>query len=356
MVKMNYKPDNRAEFSASDTCGNPGLSVAIIGATGLVGRKITALLQSRRFPVNKIRLFAGSRSSGRTIRFRGKPVKVERLTPECAAYRTDIAIFSAGAEISDFYAPLFASNGTVVIDNSSRWRKDPLVPLIVPEVNSEKLIYPKNIIANPNCSTIQAAVVLAPLHKLFGIERIIFTTLQSVSGAGRAGCKQLGSRDRSTTRVFPLPIHSNVIPQIGEFDDDGYSEEENKLISETKKILCDNRIRITATAVRVPVFLCHSESVNIRFASPVTAGEIYAALAGLRGITVCDEANKYPTPLTVKGSDDVFVGRIRRDFSCENCFNFWIVADNLRKGAATNAVQIAEIVAARLLTSRLEKT
>lgn len=340
MSDVNPKNNSRNFLPEKD-----GYNISIIGATGLVGREIVASLMRRRFPVNSIEFFAGQRSSGSVLYFNDRPVVVRLLTPQAVKKSlSDIAIFSAGADVSGKFAPIFARHGTIVIDNSSRWRRDKDVPLIVPEVNSSRLFIKKNIIANPNCSTIQAVVALAPLHATFGIRRIIYTTFQSVSGAGKAGIEALTSLTDKDSSIFGRQIRSNAIPKIGEFDDNGYSEEENKLIFETKKILDDDKIKITATAVRIPVEYCHCESINVEFKCDVTLQKIIKILSRSPGIFVYEKPDSFPTPLDAKGQDKVLVGRIRMDQSRKNAVNFWVVADNIRKGAATNAVQIAELL------------
>ena len=306
-------------------------NVAIVGATGNVGRKFLEILEERNFPVKELYLFASKRSAGKTLKFKGEDVLVEEL---CEANienkKIDFALFSAGGSVSLEFAPIFAKHGAVVIDNSSAWRMDKEVPLVVPEVNPEDVKWHKGIIANPNCSTIQAMVALKPLYDKYGIKRIVYSTYQAVSGAGIQGILDL---QEGTTKKFPYPILGNVIPHIDVFLDNGYTKEEIKMIEETKKILHDDNLRITATTVRVPVLNAHSESVIDLFNSS-------------KGIIVHDDVEnlKYPTPLELSGKDEVFVGRIRRDFSLDNGLNLWVVADNIRKGAALNAIQIAEIL------------
>lgn len=320
------------------------MNVAIVGATGLVGRKIIKILEERNFPVSNFLPVASEKSVGQTIYFRGN--KFEVLPVQTAVdQKPDIAIFSAGADISREWSPKFAKQGTTVIDNSSAWRMDKDVPLVVPEVNGEVLAKSHRIISNPNCSTIQLVMALAPLHRKYGIKRVVVSTYQAVSGSGAKGVNQLMSEREGKTggKYYPYQIDLNVIPQAGEFAKDDYTTEEIKLVNETHKIL-DPKIRITATAVRVPVVAGHSESVNIEFENDFELLEIKRILGFMQGIVVFDmpEGNLYPLPLMVEGKDDVFVGRIRRDLSQSNTLNLWIVSDNLRKGAATNAVQIAE--------------
>lgn len=340
---------NKTDASHSPNRGDRDnyFNVAVVGATGIVGRKVIEILQERNFPVGNLFLFASAKSEGKTLDFKGAPVKVEVLSAEnLAGKKPDVAIFSAGSAISGEFAPIFAKKGIPVVDNSSRWRKDADVPLVVPEVNPTAVYRHKNIIANPNCSTIQAAVALYPLYRTFGIRRIIFTTFQSVSGAGRAGCQELLNGEKSDAVKFPRQIYSNVIPQIGDFDSYGYSEEENKMIFETRKIFGDDKIRITATTARVPVFFGHCISVNVRLGSRASVGSAAEILKNAPGVKFFDGNvfPPYPTPQDAAGQDEVLVGRLRKDKSDENSLNMWIVADNIRKGAATNAVQIAELL------------
>ncbi|EGT5617674.1 aspartate-semialdehyde dehydrogenase [Clostridium perfringens] len=319
-------------------------NVAIVGATGNVGRKFLEILEERNFPVKELYLFASKRSAGKTLKFKGEDVLVEEL---CEANienkKIDFALFSAGGSVSLEFAPIFAKNGAVVIDNSSAWRMDKEVPLVVPEVNPEDVKWHKGIIANPNCSTIQAMVALKPLYDKYGIKRIVYSTYQAVSGAGIQGILDL---QEGTTKKFPYPILGNVIPHIDVFLDNGYTKEEIKMIEETKKILHDDTLRITATTVRVPVLNAHSESINVELNSEFELKNIVDLFNSSKGIIVHDDVEnlKYPTPLELSGKDEVFVGRIRRDFSLDNGLNLWVVADNIRKGAALNAIQIAEIL------------
>lgn len=329
------------------------LKVAVVGATGVVGSTMIRLLEERDFPVSELVPVASARSAGVSVLFRGKKYPV--ITPEQAIHeQCDIALFSAGGSTSLKYAPMFAEKGTIVIDNSSAWRMNPDIKLIVPEVNGHLLDNKDKIIANPNCSTIQLVIALKPLHDAFRIRRVVVSTYQSVSGSGAKGIEQLRAEqngDKSNDPVYPFPIHENVLPQIDEFTDDGYTKEELKMIHETKKIMGDDQIQVTATTVRVPVRVGHSESVNIEFHQDFELQEVYRLFMETSGIGLVDNpATKlYPMPLEVEGRDEVFVGRIRRDFSQPNTLNCWIVADNLRKGAATNAIQIAE----RLLEQQL---
>lgn len=319
-------------------------NVAIVGATGNVGRKFLEILEERNFPVKELYLFASKRSAGKTLKFKGEDVLVEEL---CEANienkKIDFALFSAGGSVSLEFAPIFAKHGAVVIDNSSAWRMDKEVPLVVPEVNPEDVKWHKGIIANPNCSTIQAMVALKPLYDKYGIKRIVYSTYQAVSGAGIQGILDLQER---TTKKFPYPILGNVIPHIDVFLDNGYTKEEIKMIEETKKILHDDNLRITATTVRVPVLNAHSESINVELNSEFELENVIDLFNSSKGIIVHDDVEnlKYPTPLELSGKDEVFVGRIRRDFSLDNGLNLWVVADNIRKGAALNAIQIAEIL------------
>lgn len=319
-------------------------NVAIVGATGNVGRKFLEILEERNFPVKELYLFASKRSAGKTLKFKGEDVLVEEL---CEANienkKIDFALFSAGGNVSLEFAPIFAKHGAVVIDNSSAWRMDKEVPLVVPEVNPEDVKWHKGIIANPNCSTIQAMVALKPLYDKYGIKRIVYSTYQAVSGAGIQGILDL---QEGTTKKFPYPILGNVIPHIDVFLDNGYTKEEIKMIEETKKILHDDNLRITATTVRVPVLNAHSESINVELNSEFKLENVIDLFNSSKGIIVHDDVEnlKYPTPLELSGKDEVFVGRIRRDFSLDNGLNLWVVADNIRKGAALNAIQIAEIL------------
>jgi len=324
--------------------------VAIVGATGVVGNEMIAVLEERKFPVGKLRLFASERSEGKTLEFRDKAVAVEILG-EKVFHGIDIALFSAGAEKSLHYAPFAAKAGCVVVDNSSAWRMDPEVPLVVPEVNPHDLKWHKGIIANPNCSTIQMVVALKPIHDTAIIKRIVVTTFQSVSGTGRKAMDELLHQTSDILNfkdikmnVYPHQIAFNCLPHIDKFMEDGYTKEEIKMVNETIKIMGDDSIRITATTVRVPVFRGHSESINIETEKKLTANKVRAVLSSAPGIIVYDapEKNVYPLPVYAAGRDEVYVGRIREDHSIENGINMWIVSDNLRKGAALNAVQIAE--------------
>ncbi len=324
--------------------------VAVVGATGAVGNEMVITLEERDFPVESLRLFASERSEGKIMEFRDTEIPVETLN-DGSFEGIDIALFSAGAERSKIWAPVAAKSGCVVVDNSSQWRMDPEVPLVVPEINPDDLKWHKGIIANPNCSTIQMVVVLKPLHDAARIKRVVVTTFQSVSGTGQKAIDELLQQTTDLLNfrevkcnVYPHQIAFNVLPHIDKFLENGYTKEEMKMVNETRKILGDNSIRITATTVRVPVFRCHSESVNIETERKLTANEVRAVLSEAPGLIVFDAPDKniYPLPIDVDGKDETYVGRIREDESIENGINMWIVADNLRKGAALNAVQIAE--------------
>ena len=325
-------------------------TVAVVGATGMVGRKMLQVLEERKGPVIELVPFASKRSAGGKIKFNGKEFEIVELTEEnVRARKIDFALFSAGASVSKQFAPIFAECGAVVIDNSSQWRMEPNIPLVVPEVNPHAIKKESGIIANPNCSTIQAVVALAPLHRKFGIKRIVYSTYQAVSGAGLGGYNDLADGiNGAAPKKFPLPIFGNVLPHIDVFLPNGYTKEEEKMINETRKILGDQSLRITATTVRVPVYYGHSESVNVEFVKPVTAQKVREVLEKTPGIVVMDEPEKgvYPTPRELADRDEVFVGRIRQDESVESGVNLWVVADNIRKGAATNAVQILEHIIA----------
>ncbi len=326
------------------------MKVAVVGATGLVGTVMLKVLEERNFPLTELLPVASAKSAGKTIRFKGKDVKVLTIE-EAIAAKPDIALFSAGGDTSLIEAPRFAALGTVVIDNSSAWRMDPDKKLVVPEVNAHILTKQDKIIANPNCSTIQMVVVLEPLHKKYGIKRVVVSTYQSVTGTGVKAVEQLMNERKGITgeMAYPHTIDLNVIPHIDVFQENGYTKEEMKMIVETKKIMGDDSIQVTATTVRIPVMGGHSESVNIEFEKDFDVEEVRQLLAQTAGLIVVDDpANlKYPMPKDAHEKDEVFVGRIRRDESQANTLNLWIVADNLRKGAATNAVQIAEYLLAK---------
>ncbi len=321
-------------------------NIAVVGATGMVGRKFLEVLSERKLPVENYYLFASARSAGQTLNFMGKPHTVIELNRENIAPRKiDIALFSAGGGTSLEFAPVFAMHGAVVIDNSSAWRRDPEVPLVVPEVNPEDIFKHKGIIANPNCSTIQAVVALKPLHDAFTVKRVVYSTYQAVSGAGQAGYGDLEAGVRGEApQKFVHPIFGNLIPHIDVFLENGYTKEEDKMIFETRKILHAPDMKVTATTVRVPVFHSHSESINVEFYNPAPVSEVRRVLEAFPGIVVLDDpaSNLYPMPRSAENRDEVFVGRIRADESVEHGINMWVVADNIRKGAATNTVQIAQ--------------
>ena len=328
------------------------MKTAVVGATGMVGQTMIKVLEERNFPITQLIAAASERSVGKEILFRGKAVKVVSVL-EAVEARPDFAIFSAGASTSRDWAPAFAKNGTVVIDNSSFWRMDKDVPLIVPEINSHIIKKGDRIIANPNCSTIQMVMALAPLHRKYKIKRLVVATYQSVTGTGVKAVQQM-ENERQGIRgemVYAHPIDKNCFPHGGSFQPDGYTTEEQKLIDETRKILQDQTIQVTATVVRIPVTGGHSEAVNIEFETDFDLDEVRRLLSGFPGVVIYDNpaANEYPMPLMAHNRDEVFVGRIRRDLSREKCLNLWIVSDNIRKGAATNAIQIAEYMAANKL-------
>jgi aspartate-semialdehyde dehydrogenase len=321
------------------------MKVAVVGATGLVGTKMLQVLEERNFPVTAIIAVASEKSIGKEVVFKGVPVKVVGFE-EAIAMQPAVALFSAGGSTSLALAPVFAEAGITVIDNSSAWRMDPTKKLVVPEVNGDVLTSADKIIANPNCSTIQMVLVLQPLHKRYGIKRVVVSTYQSVTGTGVKAVNQLMNERQGISghMAYAYPIDLNVIPQIDVFLENGYTKEEMKMVNETKKIMGDDNIRLTATTVRIPVMGGHSESINIEFATDFDLGEVRQILASAPGVVVQDDpANAlYPMPLHAHDKDDTFVGRIRRDESQPNTLNCWVVSDNLRKGAATNAIQIAE--------------
>lgn len=321
------------------------MKVVIAGATGMVGRVMIQILESRNFPVTQLIPAASERSKGKKVVFKGEAIAMCTLS-EALEQNADIALFSAGGDVSLEWAPKFAERGTLVIDNSSAWRMDPAIKLIVPEVNIHLVDAEDRIISNPNCSTIQLVTVLRPLQLKYGIRRAVISTYQSVTGTGKAAVEQMENEreNRSGAKAYPYAIDKNCIPHCDVFLENGYTKEEMKLVNETHKILGDHNIGVTATAVRVPVMGGHSESVNLELNNDFDLDELVRLLAESPGITVQDhpEMNTYPMPLMAQGKDDVFVGRIRRDESQTRALNLWIVADNLRKGAATNAVQIAE--------------
>lgn len=321
------------------------MKIAVVGATGMVGQVMLEILEKKPFDITELIPVASEKSVGKTIKFRNEEYKIHSLTAAVAA-KPAIALFSAGGEVSKQWAPKFAEQGTVVIDNSSAWRMDATKKLIVPEINANILTADDKIIANPNCSTIQLVMALAPLHKQYTIKRIVVSTYQSVTGTGVKAVKQLHNEYQGVTdqMAYKYPIHQNAIPQCDVFEENLYTKEEMKLVNETQKILDDYSIKITATAVRVPVVGGHSESVNIEFANDFDITDLRKILHNTPGIVLQDNTDTftYPMPIYAQGKDEVFVGRIRRDYSNNNTVNMWIVADNLRKGAATNTVQIAE--------------
>lgn len=330
-----------------------GYVVAVVGATGAVGTEMIGVLEERGFPVKRLVPLASARSAGGTVTFQGNEVPIEVLTKDSFA-GVDIALFSAGAELSREFAPIAVKAGAVVIDNSAAWRMAPEVPLVVPEVNAHEIQGHKGIIANPNCSTIQMVVALKPLHDEARIKRIVVTTFQSVSGTGKDAmdelmteCQDLLSFKEASPKVYPYQIAFNCLPQIDDFLPSGYTKEEMKMVHETRKIMGDQSIQVTATTVRVPVYVGHSEAVNIETERKLSANEARAILSTAPGVLLYDDpAHKlYPMPLEVAGKDEVYVGRVREDESISNGLNLWVVADNLRKGAALNAVQIAEYLA-----------
>ena len=334
-------------------------NVSVAGATGAVGNQMITCLEERNFPVKSIKYLASHRSAGRKLRFKGDTVEVEEMT-EHSFKGVDIALFSAGGSTSKQFAPIAAESGCVVVDNSNQWRMDPDVPLVVPEVNPHAIAQytKKGIIANPNCSTIQMVVPLKPIHQKFEIKRIVVSTYQAVSGTGKKAVDELFDQTRAMlnfqeceNKVYPHRIAFNCLPHIDAFMDNGYSKEEIKMVNETRKILEDDGIGITATTVRVPVFYSHSESVNIETNQPISAAEVKTLLEKEPGIVVVDDPGKncYPLAIDAAGRDEILVGRIREDESIQNGINMWIVADNIRKGAATNATQIAQVLAKEYL-------
>ncbi len=316
-------------------------NVAIVGATGLVGSTMVQILEERKFPIDRLFFFASKKSVGQPITFAGEEYVIEELTETSFDRDIDLALFAAGGAISERYAPIAVKKGVKVIDNSSFFRMDSTVPLIVPEVNPEALRTHKGLVANPNCTTIQAVVALKPLEDQFGIKRVVYSTYQAVSGSGVDGLKDL---EEGKAQLYPHPIQYNVLPHIDSFLENGYTKEEMKMMEETKKILNNDRMKLTATCVRVPVRYGHSLSINVELAQPFTMEAVYEAFEQAEGITLQDKGseNVYPLALEVQGKDDVYIGRIRRDFSVENGLNLWVVADNIRKGAALNTIQIAE--------------
>ncbi len=325
--------------------------IAVVGCTGKVGRQMITVLEERKLPYNNVVMFASAKSAGSTIKFDGKDYTIVELNEEnIKANKVDIVLMSAGGGTSKTFAPVFAQTGAIVIDNSSQWRMDENVPLVVPEANAADAINPpKGIIANPNCSTIQAIVALKPLNDKYGIERIVYSTYQAVSGAGVAGSEDLVNGEKGIApKKFNQPIYHNLIPQIDVFDPNGYTKEELKMVNETRKIFHNPEMKVTATTVRVPVPNCHSESINVELKKPFDIEELKQDLANAEGLVLVDDIANcvYPMPCNCDNKDEVFVGRVRRDFSVENGINMWCVADNIRKGAATNAVQIAQYLIA----------
>ena len=328
------------------------MKVAIIGATGLVGSVLLKILKERKFPLTKLILVASKSSIGKKINFNRKAYEIVSLDT-ALKLKPNIVLFSAGSDVSIEWAPKFKLIGSTVIDNSSAWRMDSSKKLIVPEINAHLLSKKDKIIANPNCSTIQLVIALYELHNKFNIKRLVISTYQSVTGTGIKAINQLESETigKESEKAYPYKIYKNAIPHCDIFEKNGYTKEEMKLVNETKKILSDDSISITATAVRIPVMGGHSEAVNVEFSNPFEVSDVLKILKNTSGVTIQDDVkqNLYPMPLTSQGKDDVFVGRIRRDYSKENALNLWVVSDNLRKGAALNAVQIAEYLIAENL-------
>jgi len=328
------------------------MKLAVVGATGMVGNVMLEVLAERNFPLTELLLVASEKSVGKQISFKGRSYSVIDLEAAVQA-KPDMAIFSAGGNTSLEWAPKFAEEGTYVIDNSSAWRMDPTKKLVVPEINANQLTTADKIIANPNCSTIQMVLALHPLHQKYGIKRVVVSTYQSITGTGVKAVQQLENEVKGVAgdKAYPHPIHQNALPHCDDFEANDYTKEEMKLVRETQKILDDRSIALTATAVRIPVVGGHSESVNLEFENEFELAEVKQLLVQTEGIEVVDDPtnNLYPMPLTAKGKDAVFVGRIRRDESQPKSLNLWIVSDNLRKGAATNAIQIAEYLVANNL-------
>jgi aspartate-semialdehyde dehydrogenase len=328
------------------------MKTAVVGATGMVGRTMMTVLEERNFPVTELIPAASEKSVGKEIIFKGKPVKVVSVQDAVDA-KPVFAIFSAGASTSKEWAPKFAANGTIVIDNSSFWRMDKNVPLIVPEINAHVLKKGDRIIANPNCSTIQMVMALAPLHRKYKIKRLVVATYQSVTGTGVKAVAQMENERKGVKgeMAYAHPIDLNCFPHGGSFQPDGYTTEEQKLIDETRKILEDQSIMVTATVARIPVVGGHSEAVNVEFENEFDIEDVKKLIGGFPGNVIYDDpsANKYPMPIISHNRDEVFIGRIRRDLSKDKCLNLWVVSDNIRKGAATNAVQIAEYIVEKKL-------
>ncbi len=327
-------------------------NLAIVGATGLVGSTFLKVLEERNFPFENLYMMASAKSAGTTVTFKGKDYVVEELTEKSFDKPIDIALFSAGGSTSEKFAPIAASKGVIVVDNSSAWRMDPDVPLVVPEVNASDISWNKGIIANPNCSTIQAVVAIKPLYDHYGVKRIVYSTYQAVSGAGLGGYKDLEDGLKGEApKKFPHPIANNVLPHIDVFLPNGYTKEEMKMVHETRKIMNEPEMAITATTIRVPVYRSHSESINLELEQPLSVVETKRLLAAFPGVIVQDNPAEmeYPMPLFTSNRDEVFVGRIRLDASVKNGLNLWVVGDQIRKGAALNALQIAELLVAENL-------
>ncbi len=326
------------------------MRIAIVGSTGLVGTEILKVIEESNLQVSELIPISSEKSVGKEIFFNGKLISVVNLSKGLAS-QPNIAIFSAGSDVSRDWAPRFAKQGCYVIDNSSAWRMDPSIKLVVPEINGDLLTQNDYIIANPNCSTIQLVMILGPLHQAAGLKRVVVSTYQAVTGTGQKAVKQLMDERQGITseKVYPHPIDLNCLPHCDVFTENGYTKEEMKLVNETRKILGNNSLKITATSVRVPVIGGHSESVNVELQKPCSAADARKIFASTPGVVVVDEPSKgqYPMPIHSRGRNEVYVGRIREDFSVENGLNLWIVADNLRKGAATNAVQIAQIIVSK---------
>lgn len=323
------------------------VNLAVVGATGMVGRTFLKVLEEKKLPIDNFYLFASERSAGKKMMFDGKEYTVEQLKEDSFDRGIDIALFSAGGDTSKKFAPIAAAKGCIVIDNSSAWRMDKEVPLVVPEVNPEDIGWNKGIIANPNCSTIQAMVALKPLNDKYKIKRVVYSTYQAVSGAGLGGWNDLENGLKGEEpKKFPHPIANNCLPHIDVFEENGYTKEEIKMINETRKILHEPDMKITATAVRVPVFNSHSESINVEFENDFNMEELIQTLKNAPGVVIQNNSvnNEYPLAVNATGHDEVFIGRIRRDESVKSGVNLWVVADNIRKGAASNAVQIADVI------------
>ncbi|MCL1908707.1 MAG: aspartate-semialdehyde dehydrogenase [Holophagaceae bacterium] len=320
---------------------------AIVGATGMVGSMFAQILAERKLPIDNLYLFASARSAGQTVEFEGRELAIEELVPEVFDRGIDMALFATENDVSKIYAPIATKKGCIVVDNSSAWRLDPDVPLVVPEVNGSDIAWHKGIIANPNCCAVPAVIALNPLHQKFGVRRVVISTYQSVSGAGVNGWRDLtDTLAGMPPKHFPYTIANNVIPHIDRFGDDGYTGEEKKLIAETRKMLHSPDMKITATTVRVPVYTGHSLSINVSLENYFELAEVRSLLSAAPGVVLMDDPanNVYPVPTMAAGTDLVYIGRVRRDDSFENSLNLWVVVDNVRKGAATNAVQIAEMV------------